>query len=76
MRCRHCGVEDSYYNSVEHAQRRSCLVSETGYHEFVSSSWYAVMMVYDRSQTLLNSVWDAAVNSYATRTYVPDVHRD
>ena len=76
MRCRHCGVSADYYSNIEHAQRRSCLVSESGYHEFVTSGCYAFIMVYQGTQDFLQSVFDAASNSYSTRTYVPDDHND
>ena len=35
MKCIYCGVSYSYYNSPEHAARKSCRHSKSGYHDFI-----------------------------------------
>lgn len=32
--CNDCGCPYSYYSNVEHASRKSCKVSKSGYHYF------------------------------------------
>ena len=41
MRCIHCGIDISYYSSIEHATMRSnCYDSKNGYHQYVSYCEY------------------------------------
>ena len=35
MNCVYCGVSYSYYNGPKHASRKSCRISDSGYHKFV-----------------------------------------
>ena len=46
MRCKHCGIGLDYYSSVDHSERKSCMVSEQGYHYFVTDSYYFIYTVY------------------------------
>jgi len=34
MSCIWCGIDRSYYVTVEHASRQNCHTSDSGYHEF------------------------------------------
>ena len=38
--CIHCGISRSYYHSNEHANRKSCQMSDSGYHSFICSICY------------------------------------
>ena len=38
--CIHCGVARSYYFSNEHASRKSCRKSKSGYHDFSGIIYY------------------------------------
>lgn len=46
MRCKHCGVGLEYYATVQHSERRSCQVSDSGYHYFVVNTYYFLYTVY------------------------------
>ena len=39
IHCTQCGVGYTYYNGPEHAGRRSCRTSISGYHDFKSYYW-------------------------------------
>lgn len=47
MKCIHCGVHYSYYASPEHAARKSCRGSKSGYHDFKEVGFYYWYLIYD-----------------------------
>ncbi len=47
MKCIHCGVSYSYYNSPEHAGRQSCRYSKSKYHEFIYDICYYWTWILD-----------------------------
>lgn len=46
MRCKHCGVGLAYYSNRQHSYRKSCIISKSGYHYFVTDPYYFVYTVY------------------------------
>ena len=47
MKCIHCGVNYSYYTNAEHAARKSCRYSKSGYHEFTELGIYYWCLICD-----------------------------
>ena len=47
MKCIHCGVNYSYYTNAEHAARKSCRHSKSGYHEFTELGIYYWCLICD-----------------------------
>ncbi len=70
MRCIHCGIDASYYSSIEHATMRSnCQVSEHHYHEFVTDFEYRARICFKSCyNTLRTKKWNvfgkSAKNKY------------
>ena len=46
MKCKHCGVGLEYYSTIQHSERPSCMISESGYHYFVTDIYYFFYTVY------------------------------
>ena len=46
MRCQDCGIGLAYYSCTEHSRRQSCSLSVSGYHYFVSDTYYLIYTVY------------------------------
>ncbi len=60
MRCIHCGIDASYYSSIEHATMRSnCQVSTHNYHQYVSyCEYYTRACLESCYNALKNKKWN------------------
>ncbi len=55
--CVHCGISRDYYVSSEHAYRKNCRISNSGYHTFKSWISYFFSQCIDSLKKRKYNIW-------------------